>query len=358
MQKIRYAVIGAGWISQEAFIPSVAYTGNSKVTAIISGDTKKARTLADFHDIEHVYHYDALETALLDDVFDVAYIALPNSLHARYSILCANAGKHILVEKPLAVTIEESKAMIAAAKTNNVYLMTAYRLHHDPATLTFYDRIWRGDIGDVRFFSSVFSFNADQGNHRLKAEHWGGPLQDLGVYCINAARHVFQDEPIAVTAVKSQGDQDTRFTEIEETYAVTLTFPRGRIAQFIASFGADQTDVMTVVGTKGALEMSPGYQFQYGYSIKHRIGMDIVETPFDQVDHFGGQVAYFSDCIISKIEPESNGQEGLLDMEIMIAVERAAATGKSVALNLERRDRRPHLENARAIPITQKRLVL
>ncbi len=154
---------------------------------------------------------------------------------------------------------------------------------------------------------------------------------------------MFQDEPIAVTAVKSQGDQDTRFTEIEETYAVTLTFPRGRIAQFIASFGADQTDVMTVVGTKGALEMSPGYQFQYGYSIKHRVSMDIVETPFDQVDHFGGQVAYFSDCIISKIEPESNGQEGLLDMEIMIAVERAAATGKSVALNLERRDRRPPL---------------
>lgn len=93
MQKIRYAVIGAGWISQEAFIPSVANTGNSKVTAIISGDTEKARTLADFHDIEHVYHYDALETALLDDVFDVAYIALPNSLHARYSILCYNLSR-------------------------------------------------------------------------------------------------------------------------------------------------------------------------------------------------------------------------------------------------------------------------
>ena len=184
MKKIRYAVVGTGWISQIAFMPSIAQTGNSEMTAIVSGNPANAKKLADFYGIEHIYSYDRYDEMLASGLVDAVYIALPNSMHADYAIRAAKAGVHALVEKPLAVTAEECAAMIAAADEAQVCLMTAYRLHSEPATLEAIDMIRRGEIGDPRIFSSVFSFPVGAGNHRLKAEHWGGPLQDIGVYCI------------------------------------------------------------------------------------------------------------------------------------------------------------------------------
>ena len=191
MKKVRYAVVGAGWISQEAFMPSVDQTGNSEMTAIVTGNKDTAQKLADFYGIKHVYPYERYDEMLKAGVVDAVYIALPNSMHADYAIRAANHGVHALVEKPLAISIAEGEAMIAAAARNKVWLMTAYRLHNEPGTLEVIDMVRRGEIGDPRIFQSVFSFQAPAGNHRLKAEHWGGSLQDIGVYCLNAARQVF-----------------------------------------------------------------------------------------------------------------------------------------------------------------------
>ena len=169
MKKVRYAVVGAGWISQEAFMPSVDQTGNSEMTAIVTGNIEKSRKLADFYDIKHVYTYERYDEMLKAGVADAVYVALPNSMHAEYAIRAANAGIHALVEKPLAVTIAESEAMIAAATKAGVWLMTAYRLHNDAATLEVLDMVRRGDIGDPRLFQSILGFQANAGNHRLKA---------------------------------------------------------------------------------------------------------------------------------------------------------------------------------------------
>ena len=358
MRKIRYAVVGAGFISQEAFMPAIDATGNSVMTAIVSGSPGNARKLADFYGIQHVATYREYDRLLAEDVVDAVYIALPNSMHADYSIRAARARKHVLVEKPLAPSIEDCETMIAAAEENAVYLMTAYRLHNEPGTLAVLERIRAGEIGDPRIFSSVFGFMIEPTNHRLKESHWGGPLQDLGVYCLNAARHIFGSEPIEAMAMVSMGHNNPKFTEVEESIAVTLRFPEGRLAQFVASFGTGMTDSYTVVGTEGCLSLNPGFRFEIATSLTIQEGDEFSGTTFPLVDHFAGQTAYFSDCILSGTPPEADGHEGLADVRALLAIERAVKTARPQAIQSPPRPRHPTPDMQRLLPMTERRLRL
>lgn len=358
MKKIRYAVVGAGWISQEAFMPGVAQTENSEISVIVSGSAENAKKLAEFHSVPHIVSYDQYDEMLAGDYCDAVYIALPNSMHADYSIRAAKAGKHVLVEKPLAMSIEESEAMIAAAAENNVWMMTAYRLHCEPGTVDVLERIRAGEIGDPRHFSAVFSATMAADNHRLDAGHWGGPLPDLGVYCLNAVRHVFADEPVEVSAMLSYGDNDPRFAEVEEAAAITMRFPKGRLAQFIVSFGADNQDRYTVTGTKGSLTLDPGFRFETATALLRRNGETRQSETHVQTDHFAGQTAYFSDCIIKGERPETDGEEGLADMRALLAMVKSAESGKVEPVNTPPRPGHPVPSMVRKLPVTDKRLVL
>src|SRR4030088_1703726 len=211
---INYAVVGAGWISQEAFLPGVVQSGNSRVAAIVTGDRAKAARLAEFYGIGTVVGYDGYDALLDGPGIDAVYIALPNHMHADYAIRAARAGKHVMVEKPLAVSEDEALAMIAAARSANVFLMTAYRLHHEPGTVAVLEHIRANAIGRPLFFQSVFSFQTSPENHRLRATAWGGPLQDVGVYCINAARHIFAEEPDCAKARSRLPPAGPRFREV------------------------------------------------------------------------------------------------------------------------------------------------
>lgn len=355
---IRYAVVGAGWISQEAFLPGVAQSGNSTIAAIVTGDLAKGAKLAAFHGIPQVVAYADYDALLASDAIDAVYIALPNSMHADYTIRAARAGKHVMVEKPLAVSVEEGEAMIAAADAAGVFLMTAYRLHNEPGTLAVLDHIAKGDIGTPLIFQSIFSFQMPPGNHRLKAEHWGGPLQDVGVYCVNAARHVFGEEPIEATATLTQPKDDPRFGEIEASIAATLRFPSGGLAQFVGSFGAAAVDNYRVVGSKGDLELDPGFKFEQPMKLRLRRNEVTVETTLPQTDHFGAQTAYFSDCILAGTPPEADGAEGLADMRALLAIEAAAKTGQPQPVQSPPRPRHPTPDMLRLTPITKHRLLL
>jgi len=354
---IRYGVVGAGWISQIAFLPGVPLTGNSRTTALVSGNAEAARQLAEYHDIPNIYGYDHYDEMLTADVVDAVYIALPNSMHAEFSIRAARAGKHVLVEKPLAVSEEECEAMIRAAADAGVFLMTAYRLHNEPGNLHALQLIRDGAIGDPRAFTSLFSFAAAPGNHRLKSVHWGGPLQDIGIYCLNAVRHLFGDEPQTVTAMRN-ASPDPRFAEVEETFAATLLFPQGRVAQFCVSFGAEQLDMYRVAGTMGDLVVERAYDFQSPTTVRLTRGAEVIEHIFPPTDQFAGQTAYFSDCIITGTAPEADGSEGLADVAVLLALERAAGTGAAQRLALPPRPHHPEPAMARRFQPTTRRLML
>ena len=358
MAKIRYAVVGAGWISQIAFMPSVAQTGNSEMTAIVTGNADRSRQLAEFYGIENVYSYDQYDEMLAADVVDAVYIALPNSMHADYAIRALNAGKHALVEKPLATSISECETMIKASRDSGALLMTAYRLHTEPATVELFELLKEGAIGEVKHFASTFSFQSDPGNHRLLAEHWGGPFQDIGVYCLNAARHVFRDEPTHVMAMKGHGQGDQRFREVEGSMAVTLMFPGERLAQFLISFEAGNTDMFRVMGTEGEITVEPAFDFRVTPKLKiTRDDGANEELTFPDSDHFGGQTVYFSDCILNGTQPEPDGEEGLADMHALLAMEEAAKTGVMQEIHARPRPVHPTRDMVRVVPRTERRLV-
>jgi len=346
---IRYAVVGAGWISQTAFMPAVPLTKNSQITALISGSPKRAQELACQHHIPHVASYEDFEEMLGSDLFDAVYIAVPNPLHASLAIQAATAGKHVLVEKPIATSLLDAEAMILSAKNSGVFLMTSYRLHHDIGTVTALESICDGRIGEPVFMSATFSFQSDLGNHRLNIEHWGGPLQDIGIYCVNAARHIFGAEPDLVTAMSTRRADDPRFSDVDDSIAVTLRFPGNKLAQFYCSFGAYPVDSYQVVGTEGVLVMNPGFRFEHPMvmSVKN---LDQSDTRhFPHYDHFAGQISYFSDCIEAGIEPQPSGEEGLADLEILFAIERAAATGSPQHLCSKPSRKRPSLNTLRTL---------
>lgn len=358
MKKVRYAVVGAGWISQEAFMPAVDQTGNSEMTAIVTGNKDTAQKLAEFYGIKHIYPYERYDEMLKAGVVDAVYVALPNSMHADYAIRAANHGVHALVEKPLAISIAECEAMIAAAARNKVWLMTAYRLHNEPGTLAVIDMVRRGEIGDPRIFQSVFSFQAPPGNHRLKAEHWGGALQDIGVYCLNAARQVFGCEPVEAVAMADSLPGDARFSETPEMYCATLRFPGGRIANFIASFGAEPREHHRIVGSTGEIEVINPYRFETAKCVRLAKDGKVTEQQFDHVENFSGQTAYFSDCILKGVRPESDGEEGLADVRAMLAIEEAARTGQAQKINSPLRSVFPTKDMVRNFPQVKRRLLV
>ncbi len=358
MEKVRYAVVGAGWISQIAFMPAVPQVENSEITAIVTGNADVAKKLAEFYGISKVYSYDQYDAMLADDVVDAVYIALPNSMHADYAIRAMRAGKHAIVEKPLAISVPECEAMIAVSDENNVHLMTAYRLHCEPGTVDVLERIRAGEIGEPKLFVSSFSFQSPDTNHRLKGEHWGGPLQDIGVYCLNAARHVFSDEPVEVHAMKVHGNGDPRFEEVEGSMAVTLRFPGDRLAQFTISFESGNTDMYRVIGTAGEITVEPGYAFQVTPAVKITLSeQETQEIDVPDSDHFGGQIAYFSDCIQSGSRPEPDGYEGLADVRAMLAIEESAKSGLPQKVSSPPRPTHPDRSMVRIIPRTDRRLV-
>ncbi|WP_333816890.1 Gfo/Idh/MocA family protein [Tabrizicola sp.] len=329
---IRYAVIGAGWISQEAFLPGVAVTGNSRVAAIVSGSPEIARELAARHGVPEVMGYDGYDALVGSDRIDAVYIALPNDLHADFTIRALKAGKHVMVEKPLATSLAEGEAMNAAAAESGAFLMTAYRLHNEPGTHAMLEAVRSGRIGEPVHVAASFGFQTQAGNHRLKAGHWGGPLPDVGVYCLNAARHILAAEPVAVQAMAVRPPADPRFAEIDASLAVTLLFPGGRLAQFFCSFGSALSESLNVIGTTGEVMLDPAFRFESAMRMRLRDASGETTRTFPQVDHFAGQIAYFSDCIASGTPPEADGEEGLADLQVLLAIDEAARSGTTVPL--------------------------
>lgn len=325
-EKVRYAVVGAGWISQEGLLPGVEHTGNSVVAALVTGNPDKAKALGRRYGIRHIYHYDDYDRLLDSGEIDAIYLALPNTMHRTYATRALEKGIHVLCEKPMATSEEDCQDMMLAAEHGRARLMIAYRLHFEPATIAALDTVRAGTIGTPRIFSSVFTQQVSEKNHRSKGEYWAGPLADMGPYPINAVRHLFEAEPLEVMAASTRpGEQ--RFSTIDESVSVILRFPDERLAAFTVSFGANPVDEYRVVGTKGDLQVSPGYMF--GIALKHRltIGSEVKEREFPAVDQFGGELKYFSECVLEDKAPEPDGREGLADVCVIRAIDRALRMG-------------------------------
>ena len=243
--------------------------------------------------------------------------------------------------------------MIEECKRNRVKLMTAYRLHFEKANLEAVKVAQSGKIGEARYFNSIFSMQAKEGNIRLRKKMGGGTLYDIGIYCINAARYLFQEEPIEVSAF-SGNNGEKRFREVEEMVAATLRFPEERLATFICSFGAADAGSYDVVGTEGRLRMDHAYEYVMPITLEVTKGDKTQTREFGKRDQFGPELLYFSDCVLKNKQPEPSGEEGLIDVRIIQALYESAKTGKPVRLAGSRKQQRPTLRQEIKRPAIRK----
>lgn len=334
--KLRYAVVGLGHISQAAMLPAFAHAKrNSALVALVSGDKAKLGVLGKKYGVTHLWSYREYGKRLADGEFDAVYIALPNHQHRQAVIEAAQAGVHVLCEKPLAVTEADCRDMIEAARVHRVRLMTAYRLHLDPATLKVLEWVRRGKIGEPRYLEAVLSMNVKnpQNIRRNSRQLGGGPLYDLGVYCINASRTFFGAEPEEVAA-QMRGAGGRASASVEETLTGLLRFPGGRLASFACSTAASSLSEFTLSGDKGLIRMEGAYSYSRPRKLKLVLGESEREQKHKLAKHdqFAAELLYFSDCVLQKRDPQPSGWEGLADVRIIRALHRAAQSGRTQRL--------------------------
>jgi predicted dehydrogenase len=336
---VRYAVVGLGHIAQVAVLPAFAHARrNSRLVAVVSGDRTKRRELARRYRLEHAFTYDEYDACL--EQVDAVYIALPNSMHAEYTVRAARAGVHVLCEKPMAVTVDECRQMIDACARHRVKLMVAYRLHFEDINLRVVDLVRRGRIGEPKFFNSSFSMTVRRGDIRTKASCGGGTLYDIGVYCINAARYLFRAEPTEVMAL-SVNDGGAKLAQIDESTAAILRFEGERVASFTTSFNASDVAAYRIVGTKGDVHVDPAYEYAEGLGYTVTIDGKAQHKRIGKRDQFAPELLHFSDCILKDRTPEPSGEEGLQDVRIVQALYESANTGRAVRLRPFRKTKRP-----------------
>jgi glucose-fructose oxidoreductase len=193
-----------------------------------------------------------------------------------------------------------------------------------------------------------------EGNIRSSKDLGGGPLKDIGIYCINAARYVFRNEPLETMAFASKND-DQRFNEINEMCTVILRFPEDCLATFTCSFGAAATSRYQVVGTKGDIAVDPAYE--YVQPLKYRVTVDgkvMEEKTILKHDQFAPELIHFSECILKNLEPQPSGEEGLADIRIINAIEESISSGKAIRIDPVEPSSRPGKENVMVKPALKK----
>jgi predicted dehydrogenase len=328
--KVRYAVVGLGYIAQAAVLPSFTHARrNSSLHAIVSSKIEKLNELGDKYRVPVRATYEDYDRVLQE--VDAVYICTPNSEHEDYVVRAAKAGKHVLCEKPLAVTQEQCHRMIKAARQNDVKIMTAYRLHFEPLFLEVLDIVRSGKIGEPRFFSSSFSMHAKPGGIRTKRELGGGTLYDLGVYCINTARLMFGAEPTEVFASSIDGAR-SNMPEIDEMTSGMMRFDGDRLATFTTSFNANGVSDFRVVGTEGNIHAEPAYEYAEALGYTLTVGENIRKKKGRRRDQFAAEIAYFSDCVMNGKDPEPSAEEGCWDVGVVSALYESARRSTPVKL--------------------------
>lgn len=326
---IGYAAIGLGRIS-DIFMRACAQSQTAKITALVTGhpDTKGAK-YAGMYGVPQssIYTYETFDSILKNKDVDAVYIGLPNSMHCEYTVRAAQAGKHVLCEKPMAISSAECRKMIDACRRANVRLMIAYRVHYDPTWGKAFQIVKAGGIGELESFQGGFYGQEAAGEWRLTKQFGGGgALMDLGIYPLNTIRHITGEEPTDFTAVIATRDHDGRFSEVEQSMEWTMKFPSGIIASCGCSYGSLGPSNLSIHGKTGALEMIQAYNYEgmqlHGMTNDGRVVEELStgKLPFG----FVLEAEHFADCIRNNKEAESPGEEGLKDMLAIEAIYKAA----------------------------------
>jgi len=334
-RKLGYAVVGLGSYATRQIMPQFKNCEYARLVALVSGTPEKLERYGAEYNVPktHRYSYADYDKIRNNPDIDVVYVVLPNSMHAEYSIRASRAGKHVMCEKPMAVSVAECQAMIAAARTANRKLMIGYRCHFEPHNLRSVELVKTGFVGRPTLITPEHGFFAQPGQWRLdRPMSGGGSLMDIGIYSLNAARYLAGEEPVELVATEYTDRTDPRFRNVEDRIDFQLKFPSGVIANCVSSYSSGH-NAFRVTGTKGWVGMEPATSYE-GHKLFTRTGGDTeqVSVPTPRKNQFVAQLDHLPESVLTGIRLRASGEEGLRDMRLIEAIYRSARERRAVSL--------------------------
>ena len=337
--RVGFAVMGLGRLALQNILPAFGHCKHARLTGLISGDADKMQAIAAQYGVsrDSCYSYADIAKLRRNGAVDVVYVVLPNALHRDAVLRSAQAGKHVLCEKPMATSAEEARDMIEACRRADRKLMIAYRCQYEVNNRELASRARSGDLGDIQFIDAVNTQNqGDPTQWRLIKElSGGGSLPDVGLYCLNTARALLGEEPTEVSASIRSPENDPRFKEVESTVNFTLRFPSGAIANCASSYSAHEHRNIRVLGSKAVAEIASAFGYQgQKLSISRRDGHAEakIELSLGVKNQFALEMDHMALCVRNNVQPRTPGEEGLQDQILMAAIYESARTQRTVHL--------------------------
>jgi predicted dehydrogenase len=330
---VGFAIVGLGKLSLGQIIPGFRNCHTARLAALVSGHADKSNRIAAEQALPtgSVYSYADFDRIAANPRIEVVYIVLPNFMHAEYAIRALKAGKHVLCEKPMATTVADAEAMVAAAKTANRKLMIAYRCHYEPLNLYGMRLLRRGVFGKPRLVVTNMGRQSDPND---PSDAWrldmqksgGGALADMGIYGINGARYLLNEEPVEISARAKTERSDPRFRTVEDLITWEMRFPSGAISTGSTSFDQAGTMAWEVYGQRGKMVADPGC-FYNGNRLRISGVRREGEPKIQEIDQFAREMDWMADVVRGRAPLVSPGEEGLQDMRLIHAILESAGRG-------------------------------
>jgi predicted dehydrogenase len=327
-RKLGIALVGLGKYAGGQLAPALKETQACYLAGIVTGSPDKAKSWKAQYNIpdKNIYNYNTFDTIKDNPDIDIVYVVLPNAMHSEYVIRAAKAGKHVICEKPMAITVEECDQMIAACKEAGKMLSIGYRLHFEPYNMHM------KQLGQNKVYGAIKKIKADNGMG--DAEGWrldkklagGGPLMDVGIYCVQGARYTSGREPIAVTAKEGPKTNPTKFSSVEESLTWQMEFPDGMIAECSTSYSKEM-NLLRADAEAGWFELSPAYPYSGQKGSTSDGPMN-----FPQVNQQARQMDDFAIAVSSGRPTPVPGEMGRRDVQILQAIYKAMETGQRVEI--------------------------
>jgi predicted dehydrogenase len=328
--KLGIALVGLGGYAGGQLAPALQQTEHCYLSGIVTGTPSKIDRWKSKYSIPgaNVYNYETFDTIKDNPDIDIIYVVLPNSMHAEYVIRAANAGKHVICEKPMAMNVKECDDMIAACKKTGKMLSIGYRLHFEPYNLEMTRLGTKQVYGPIKKMTAGFGFPAGDPNQwRLKKSlSGGGPLVDVGVYCIQGFCYTTGLEPVAVTAQEGPKTDPQKFNGVEESITWQMEMSSGIICEGHASYSQNM-NYLKAEAEKGVFELTSAFNYsgQAGYT-------PAGQMDFPRVNQQARQMDDFALAIKDKRPTPVPGEMGKRDVRIIEAIYEAMNTGKKITI--------------------------
>jgi predicted dehydrogenase len=327
-KKLGFAVVGLGSLATNQIAPALQKTKNCRLAAIVTGTPAKAEKWKEKYKIadKNIYNYETFDKIADNSDIDVVYVVLPNAMHGEYTIRAAKAGKHVLSEKPMEVSVAKCQAMVDACKAAKRMLAVGYRCRFVPHHLEAMRLAKEKVFGDLKFIHSSFGFKiGDPTQWRLKkALAGGGALMDVGIYSLQAACYISGEQPVEIMATESKLDKE-KFKEVDESIAWSMKFPSGLIANCATTYATNGMNYAWAGADNGFIELTDCFSYA---GVKGRTSKGPMDLP--QVDHFATEMDDFADCIMNNKPTRAPGEMGVEDVRTMTAIYESIAQGKMV----------------------------